>query len=146
MSLFPSEEEFDCCVAANKKIAQTIHWSDLPTKVIYRVKSKEKVETENGEDTLLQLVNRKNEEIKVWAPPSVMIALCGPYPKKKIAYIRSLGVQHKGKVFETVFLQDQETLRKKKNGQQVKAKFKIRKLPRSSKLIVKKLQAIIDEA
>ena len=109
MSSFPSIEEFDRCVTANKKIAQAIHWRDLPVNVIYRVKSKEEIK---GEGMLLELVNSDNEETMVWALPSVMISLCEPYPKKKIPYIRSLGAQRKRKVFQTVFLQDRQTSKK----------------------------------
>ena len=134
MSLFPSSEEFDRCVAANKKMAHAIHWNDLATNVIYRVKSKEKVETESGENTLLQLVNRENEEFKVRAPPSVLIALCEPYPKKKIPYIRSLGTQCKRKVFETVFLQDRQTSKKMKDGKRLTAKSELRNRSRIPKI------------
>ena len=115
MSLFPSNEEFDRCAATDKRIGQAIHWGNLPANVIYRVKSKEDVETEFGADTLLQLVDRDSKETTVWAPPSVMIALCDSYPKNKIPYIRSLETQRN--VFQTVFLQDRQSSKKLvKNG------------------------------
>ena len=121
MSLFPSEKDFDRSVAVNKKIAQAIHWSDLPSKVIYHVKSKERVETENGEETLLELVNRENDKINVRAPSSVMITLGDSYPKRKNLYIRFLDHQCNRKVLETVFLRDRQTSKRKKNGREVKA-------------------------
>ena len=110
MSAFPSTEEFDKYAAVDKKIRQAKDWKNLPASVIYRVKSKEEVETELGKYPLLQLVNRDNEEISVWAPPSVMLELCDPYPKKKIPYIRRLDTQRD--VFQTVFLRDRKTSRK----------------------------------
>ena len=125
MSSFPSIEEFDRCAAANKKIAQAIHWSDLPVNVIYCVKSKEEIE---GEGMLLELVNRDNEETMVWAPLSVIISLCDPYPKNKIPYIRSLGT--KPNVYQIVFLQDRQTSMKIKGWKKVEPKFESRKLSR----------------
>lgn len=110
MSAFPSTEEFDKYAAVDKKIRQAKDWKNLPASVIYRVKSKEEVETELGKYPLLQLVNRDNEEISVWAPPSVMLALCDPYPKKKIPYIRRLDTQWNK--FQTVFLRDRKTSKK----------------------------------
>ena len=68
MSAFPSTEEFDKYAAVDKKIGEANDWKNLPANVIYRVKSKEEVETELGKYPLLQLVNRDNEEISVWAP------------------------------------------------------------------------------
>lgn len=65
---------------------------------------------ELGKYLLLQLVNRDNEEISVWAPPSVMLALCDPYPKKKVPYIRRLHTQRN--VFQTVFLRERKTSKK----------------------------------
>ena len=106
MSSFPSDEQFDQCVAADKRAAQAIDWKDLPTKVVYRVQPQGTITTKRGADTFLELVNRANEEVKVWAPPSVMTALHSMPSAEKIPYIRSLGVEKKRKVFETVFMQD----------------------------------------
>ena len=123
MSSFPSDEQFDCCVAANKRAADALNWKDLPTKVIYRVQPQGSIETKKGTDTVLELVNRENEEVKVWAPLSVVDALYSGPNVKKIPYIRSLGVRGKRKVLETVFLQDNQPSKKKKSKEeQPKAK------------------------
>jgi len=110
MSAFPSTEEFDKFAALDKKIDQAKDWKNSPANVIYRAKSKEEAETEPGKDLLLQLVNRDNEEISVWAPPSVMTALCDPYPKKKTPYIRRLDTQLNAS--QTVFLRERKTSKK----------------------------------
>ena len=114
MSSFPSDEQFDCCIAANKRAADALNWKDLPTKVIYRVQPQGSIETKRGADTVLELVNRENEEVKVWAPSTVVDALYSGPNVKKIPYIRSLGVRGKRKVLETVFLQDNHPSKKKK--------------------------------
>ena len=141
MSSFPSDELFDRCVAANKRTAQAINWKDLPTKVVYRVQPRRSVETKRGSDTFLELVNRENEEVKVWAPSSVMVALYSSPLTKKIPYIRSLGLHRKRKVFETVFFQDQQTWKKIKVQEQPKLKQR-RDL---CKVIDKILQKIPDD-
>ena len=51
---------------------------------------------------------------------------------KKIPYIRSLGVQRKRKVFETVFLQDDQPLKKIKEEQSKLSKI-IQKIPEEQK-------------
>ena len=104
MSLFPSDEQFNQCLAANKRAADALNWKDLPKQVVYRVQPQGSIETKRGTDTVLELVNRENEEVKVWAPSSVVDALYSGPNVKKIPYIRSLGVQGKRKVLETVFL------------------------------------------
>ena len=104
MSSFPSDEQFDCCIAANKRAADALNWKDLPTKVIYRVQPQGSIETKRGKDTVLELVNRENEEVKVWTPSTVVDALYSGPNVKKIPYIRSLGVRRKQKVLETLFL------------------------------------------
>lgn len=143
MSSFISDEQFDQCVAVNKRAAQAIDWKDLPTKVVYRVQPRGSVETKRGSDTFLELVNRENEEVKVWVPSSVMNALDHAPPKKKIPYLRSLGVQRKRKVFETVFFQYKKTTKKiKVEDQQSKSKQKRREL---CKKIDKILQKIPDK-
>ena len=114
MSSFPSDEQFDCCIAANKRAADALNWKDLPTKVIYRVQPQGSIETKRGKDTVLELVNRENEEVKVWTPSTVVDALYSGPNVKKIPYIRSLGVRGKRKVLETVFLQDNHPSKKKK--------------------------------
>ena len=108
MSLFPSDEQFDQCVAESKRAAQAIDWKDLPTNVVYRVQPRGSVKTKSGSDTYLELVNRENEEVKVWAPPSVITALYSAPPAKKIPFIRSLGLQRNRKVFEAVFFRDHQ--------------------------------------
>ena len=122
MSSFPSDEQFDCCIAANKRAADALNWKDLPTKVIYRVQPQGSIETKRGKDTVLELVNRENEEVKVWTPSTVVDALYSGPNVKKIPYIRSLGVRGKRKVLETVFLQDNQPSKKKSKEEQPKAK------------------------
>ena len=128
MSSFPSDEQFDQCVAENKRTAQAINWKDLQTKVVYRVQPQGTITTKRGADTLLELVNRNNEEVKVWAPSSVMDALYSVPATKKIPYIRSLGVNHKRKVFETAFFPDEQPLKKIKEQIQPRLKQRRREL------------------
>ena len=122
MSLFPSDEQFNQCLAANKRAADALNWKDLPKQVVYRVQPQGSIETKRGTDTVLELVNRENEEVKVWAPSSVVDALYSGPNVKKIPYIRSLGVRGKRKVLETVFLQDNQPSKKKSKEEQPKAK------------------------
>ena len=83
MSSFPSDEQFDQCLAANKRAADALNWKDLPKQVVYRVQPQGSIETKRGTDTVLELVNRENEEVKVWVPSSVVDALySGPNVKK----------------------------------------------------------------
>ena len=96
--------------------------TDLPKEVVYRVQPQGSIETKRGTDTVLELVNRENEEVKVWAPSSVVDALYSGPNVKKIPYIRSLGVRGKRKVLETVFLQDNQPWKKKSKEEQPKAK------------------------
>ena len=154
MSSFPSDEQFDQCVAADKRAAEAIDWKDLPTTVVYRVQPQGSVETKRGSDTVLDLVNRNNEEVKVWAPPSLMLALYSAPSTKKIAYIRSLGVHRKRKVFETVFFQDhQQTSKKKSKMEEEKGKRRTKMLrkksfakEKKSKMERKTIEKIADSA
>ena len=123
MSSFPSDEQFDRCIDANKRAADALNWKDLPKQVVYRVQPQGSIETKRGTDTVLELVNRENEEVKVWVSSSVVDALYSGPNVKKIPYIRSLGVRGKRKVLETVFLQDNQPSKKKKSKEeQPKAK------------------------
>ena len=122
MSSFPSDEQFVQCLAANKRAADALNWKDLPKQVVYRVQPQGSIETKRGTDTVLELVNRENEEVKVWAPSSVVDALYSGPNVKKIPYIRSLGVRGKRKVLETLFLQDNQPSKKKSKEEQPKAK------------------------
>ena len=115
MSSFPSDEQFDRYIAGSKRAVDAVNWKDLPTKVVYRVQPQGSIETKRGPDTLLELVNRESKEFKVWTPSTVVNALYSE--DKKIPYIRSLGAQRKRKVFETVFLQDDQPLKKTKEEQ-----------------------------
>ena len=122
MSSFPSDEQFDCCIAANKRAADALNWKDLPKQVVYQVQPQGSIETKRGADTVLELVNRENEEVKVWAPSTVVDALYSGPNVKKIPYIRSLGVRGKRKVLETVFLQDNQPSKKKSKEEQPNVK------------------------
>ena len=123
MSLFPSDEQFDQCIDANKRAADALNWKDLPKQVVYRVQPQGSMKRKRAADTVLELVNCENEEVKVWAPSSVVDALYSGPNVKKIPYIRSLGVRGKRKVLETVFLQDNQPSKKKKGKEeQPKAK------------------------
>ena len=128
MSLFPSVEQFDQCVAESKRAAQAIDWKNLPTNVVYRVQPRGSVKTKSGSDTYLELVNRENEEVKVWAPPSVITALYSAPTTKKIGYIRSLGLQRKRKVFEIAFFPDEQPLKKSTVEEQPRLKQRRREL------------------
>ena len=135
MSSFPSDEQFDQCLAANKRAADALNWKDLPKQVVYRVQPQGSVETKRGADKVLELVNRENEEVKVWAPSSVVDALYSGPNVKKIPYIRSLGVRGKRKVFETVFLQDNQPSKKKKEQSNAKDSEFLMKLSKITKKI-----------
>ena len=143
MSLFPSDEEFNQCVATHKIAEGALDWGKLPTKVVYRVvQPLVPVEMQNGSNTLLQLVNRENEEIRVWAPRTVVNNLkVGMKLNRNDAYIMSLG-QKERKVgvrkrkyfdFEAVFLlqqqeqQQQQQQQAQKQPQQKRPKLKPRK-------------------
>ena len=89
----------------------------------------------NGSNTLLQLVNRENNEITVWAPRTVVNDLkVGIKLKRSDAYIMSLG-QKERKVgdrkrkyfdYETVFLrqqQEQQPQKQQKQPQQKRPKL-----------------------
>ena len=119
MSTFPSDEQFDFCVAANKRASGALNWKDLPPQVVYRVQPQSSVETKKGGDTLVELVNRENSEVKVWVPPSLANTLC--YDKdvgsNQVPYIRSLGLQRKRPAVETVFLRDSRAPKKVKEEQ-----------------------------
>ena len=116
MSSFPSVEEFKQCVATNKLAEDAIDWGKLPINVIYHAQPLS-IETKSGSNTLLQLVDRENNEIRVWAPGTVVRNLKrGRKLKKNDAYIMSLGKKER-KVgvrkrkyfdFETVFLRQQK--------------------------------------
>ena len=116
MSSFPSVEEFDQCVATNKLADDAIDWGKLPINVIYHAQPIS-IEMKNGSNTLLQLVDRENNEIRVWAPRTVVRNLKHQRKlKNSDAYIMSLG-QKERKVgvrkrkyfdFETVFLRQQK--------------------------------------
>ena len=116
MSSFPSDSQFEQCVVARNGSSDAIQWKDLPISVIYRVKPQGLVETTQGKDTLIELVDRENREVKVWAPPVVVEALCyEDYSDiDKVAYIRHLDFSKKRKGFETVFLRDDQPPKKSK--------------------------------
>ena len=124
MSSFPSDEQFDQCVAESKRAAQAIDWKNLPTNVVYRVQPRGSVKTKRGSDTYLELVNRENEEVKVWAPPSLITTLYSAPPTKKIPYIRSLGPRGNRKVFEIVFFRDHQPSTKIKIEEEEQLKLK----------------------
>ena len=138
MSLFPSDEEFNQCVATSKIAEGALDWGKLPTKVVYRVQPLVPVEMKNGSNTLLQLVNRENAEISVWAPRTIVNNLkVGMKLKSSDAYIMSLG-QKERKVgvrkrkyfdFEAVFLRQQQEQQKQpqEQSQQKRPKFETRK-------------------
>ena len=108
MSLFPSDSQFERCVAATNESSNAVQWKDLSKNVIYRVKPQGMVETMRGKDTLIELVDRENRELKVWAPPAVVEALFYEdySDRDKIAYIRPLDFSRTRKGFETEFLRD----------------------------------------
>ena len=116
MSLFPTDNQFERCVAATNESSDAVQWKDLPRNVIYRVKPQGLIETTRGKDTLIELVDRENKQVKVWAPPAVVEALCfEDYPDRdKTAYIRPLDFSKKRKGFETVFLRDDQPSKKPK--------------------------------
>ena len=134
MSLFPSDEEFNQCVATSKIAEGAIDWGKLPTKVVYRVQPLVPVEMKDRSNTLLQLVNRENEEIRVWAPRTIVNNLkVGMKLKRSDAYIMSLGEKER-KVgvrkrkyfdFEAVFLRQQQ--QEQQQQQQKRPKLKPRK-------------------
>ena len=116
MSSFPSVEEFKQCVATNKLAEDVIDWGKLPINVIYRVQPLS-IEIKNGSNTLLQLVDSENNEIRVRTPRTVVRNLKrGRKLSKNDAYIISLGQKErkfgvrKRKYFdfETVFLRQQK--------------------------------------
>ena len=125
MSSFPSDEHFDQCVELNKQARGAVDWKDLPTNVVYRVQPAV-IAVENGSKVLLHLVNRENEEIKVWILQSIISELkeMGMEKKEDITYIKSLGEkerkvgERKRKYFdyETVIMkpQQQQQLRRKR--------------------------------
>ena len=128
MSLFPSDEEFNQCVTTHKIAEGALDWGELPTKVLYRVvQPLVPIEMKNGSNTLLQLVNRENEEIRVWAPRTVVNNLkVGMKLNRNDAYIVSLG-QKERKVgdrkrkyfdFEAVFLRQQQEQQQQQQRQQ----------------------------
>ena len=135
MSLFPSDDEFNQCVATNKIAEGALDWGKLPTKVVYRVQPLVTVEMKDRSNTLLQLVNREKEEIRVWAPRTIVNNLkVGMKLKRSDAYIMSLGEKErkfgvrKRKYFdfETVFLRQQQQEQQQKQ-QQKRPKLKPRK-------------------
>ena len=116
MGSFPTDNQFERCVAATNESSDAVQWKDLPRNVIYRVKPQGLIETTRGKDTLIELVDRENKQVKVWAPPAVVQALCfEDYPDRdKTAYIRPLDFSKKRKGFETVFLRDDQPSKKPK--------------------------------
>ena len=116
MSLFPSDKQFEYCVAENKRAAHALNWKDLPKQVVYRVQPQGSIETKRELDTLLELVNRENKEVKVWVPQSLANTLCydDNTGSNRVPYIRSLGLQRKRPAVETVFLRDHQPLKKVK--------------------------------
>ena len=137
MSSFPSDEEFKQCVAINKIAEGAIDWRKLPTNIVYRVQPLVSIEMKNGSNTLLQLVNRENNEIRVWAPRTVVNDLkVGIKLKRSDAYIMSLG-QKERKVgdrkrkyfdYETVFLRQQQEQQPQKQQKQQQSQEKRTKL------------------
>ena len=130
MSLFPSDKQFEYCVAENKRAAHALNWKDLPKQVVYRVQPQGSIvayrvqpqgsiETKRELDTLLELVNRENKEVKVWVPQSLANTLCydDNTGSNRVPYIRSLGLQRKRPAVETVFLRDHQPLKKVKGEQ-----------------------------
>ena len=65
MSSFPSDSQFELCIVTRNGSADAVNWKDLPTN-IYRVKPQGLVETIRGKDTLIELVDRENKEVKVY--------------------------------------------------------------------------------
>ena len=137
MSSFPSDEEFNQCVATNKIAEGALDWGKLPTKVVYRVQSLVPIEMKNRSNTLLQLVNRENEEIRVWTPRTIVNNLkVGMKLKRSDAYIMSLGQKvgdRKRKYFdfEAVFLRQQQEQQKQKQQKQPQT-YLVKKLCRNS--------------
>ena len=108
MTSFPTDSQFEQCLVARNGSADAVRWEGLPRNIIYRVKPQGMVETMRGKDTLIELVDRENRELKVWAPPIVVEALFYEdySDRDKIAYIRPLDFSRTRKGFETVFLRD----------------------------------------
>ena len=111
MSSFISDEEFNHRVLTKQFAKDAMHWEMLPINVVYRVKTRMEMELEHN--TVLQLVNRENKEVKVQAPRNIANDLTiGMEIRRKEAYIRSLGRKERkfqGKKieyfdFETVYL------------------------------------------
>ena len=115
MSTIPSDSQLELCIVTRNGSADAVNWKDLPTN-IYRVKPQGLVETIRGKDTLIELVDRENKEVKVWAPPGVVDALSYEdySDTDKIAYIRPIDLPRKRKGFETVFLRDDQRPKKTK--------------------------------
>ena len=58
MGSFPTDNQFERCVAATNESSDAVQWKDLPRNVIYRVKPQGLIETTRGKDTLIELVDR----------------------------------------------------------------------------------------
>ena len=109
MSSFPSDEEFNQHVLVEQIADSAIKWGTLPINVVYQMQKLLWI-SRYGDDAILQLVNRENEEVNVWTPRNVII----DYITKSIgengeAYIRSLGEKVNDKKrkyfdFESVFI------------------------------------------
>ena len=72
MYSFSSESQFEQYVVSRNRSADAANWKDLSTKVTYRGKPQGLVETTRRKETPIELVDRENKEIKVWAPPIVV--------------------------------------------------------------------------
>ena len=116
MTSFPTDSQFEQCLVATNGSADAVRWEGLPRNIIYRVKPQGMVETMRGKDTLIELVDRENRELKVWAPPIVVETLFYEdySDRDKIAYIRPLDFSRTRKGFETVFLRDDQPSKKSK--------------------------------
>ena len=111
MSSFPSDEEFNQRVLIEQIADSAIKWGELPINVVYRIQKLVWI-SRYGRDAVLQLVNRENKEVNVWAP----VNAAADYTLKSLgneeAYIRSLGQKEsksgdkkrKHPHFETVYI------------------------------------------
>ena len=87
-----SDEAFNQHILVKQIAKGAMDWGKLPTNVVYRVQTLVPLGKELERKTLLQLVNRENTQVKVWAPRNIVNDLTvGMEIHGKEAYIRSFG-------------------------------------------------------